>query len=252
MAFDRARSVGRTRDVRARVDASEPHARLVLRATGVPEAHGRGGRAVVRAHAHGPVLEHQALFVGRTRAVAFTRAPALAVPVAPAVWAAITVGQALAGRGRARQLARVADREPVPARAPGAVIAHSARLGRFAGQPVARVTARAVGAARPGRRAVGVRGARRRDGGGGGGGGAVVAGPLHAGPGVRRTAQLRVARVTVRARAPGPVQRRPAERVKAARTPHATRVDATSADARLFVCTLTVVGALDRCTRDAS
>lgn len=251
MALDRARSVGRTRDVRAGVDASEPHARLVLRATGVPETHGRGGRAVVRAHAHGSVFERQALFVGRTRAVAVARAPALAVPVAPAVRAAIAVGQALACRGRARQLARVADREPVPARAPGAVIAHSARFGRFAGQPVARVTARAVCAASPGRRTVGVRGARRR-GRGGGGGGAVVAGPLHACPGIRRTAQVWVARVTVRARALGPVQRRPAERIKAARTPHATRVDATSADARLFVCTLTVVGALDRCTRDAS
>lgn len=247
MALDPARSVGRTRNVSAGVNASEAHARLVLRATGVPETHRRGGRAVVRTHAHGPVVERQALFVGWARAVTVARVSALAVPSTPVMRAAIAVGQAFAFSRRARQFARVADRESVPARAPDAMIAYGALLGRFAGQPVARITARTVRAAGPSRRTVVVCGALRRD-----GACAVVAGPLHTGPGVRRTAQLWVARVTVRTCTLCPVKRRPAERIKAARTSHATRVDTTSADARLFICTLTVVGALNRCRRDAS
>lgn len=202
-----ARGVRGTRDVRARVDARKVDARLVLRATGVPEAHGRGWRTVVGAHAHGPVIEHQAPLVGRARAarrapVARTQASALSG--APEMRSAIGVGPALALGGRARQLAQLADGETELARAPRPVVAHHAGPGRFARQPVARVPTRAVhGAARPGRRAVRVRGAPgRRD--------RTVAGALHAAARVRRASHRGVARVTVRARALGPVQHRPA------------------------------------------
>jgi len=105
VGLDGARDVLGARDVRARVYATEVDARLVLRATGVPETHERGGRAAVGAHAHGPVVEHQALLVRGTRARAATgvaRAPALAVARAPQVRRAVTVGPALAFRRRAR------------------------------------------------------------------------------------------------------------------------------------------------------
>lgn len=238
----------RARDVRARVDAREVDARLVLRAPGVPEAHERGGRTVVRAHAHGPVVQRQALFVRRARTTvtaAVARTAALARGGAPQVRRAVRVRATLAFGGRARQFTQLAEREPVLARATGPVVADRARLGRLARQPVARVAARAVGRARQRRRAVRVRRARgrgcrrrwrgdRRRGAG-----------AHAGGRVGRAAHRRVARVAVGARALGPVQRRPAQRVQATRVTHATHVDATSVDARLFVCTLTVVGAFD-------
>lgn len=231
--------VGRARDVRAGVNATKVDARPILRAAGVPEAHGRGGRTAVRAYAHGPVVEHQALAVGRAWATAIARAPALTVARAPQVRSAVAVGPALARRRRASELALLADGEPVLARAPSPVVADRARPRRFARQPVARVPARAVRGARPGRRAVGVGRAPGR-------GHVVVPGP-HARPRFRCTAHGRVAGVTVRARALRPVQHRPAQRVQATSAAHATRVHATSADACLFVRTLTVVGTFDRC-----
>lgn len=106
--FHAARGVRGTRDVRARVDARKVYARLVLRATGVPEAHGRGRRAVVGAHAHGPVVEHHTPLVGRARAhagiVAVAWAPTQAVARTSEVRRAVGVGPALAHGGRARQL----------------------------------------------------------------------------------------------------------------------------------------------------
>lgn len=246
MALGGARRVARgARDVRARVDAREVDARLVRRAPGVPEAHERGGRTVVRAHAHGPVVERQALFVGRARAaavaVAVARTAAPARGGAPQVRRAVRVRATLALGGRARQLAQLAEREPVLARAPRPVVADRARLGRLARQPVARVAARAVRRARQRRRTVRVRRARGR----GGRGDRRRGGGAHAARRVGHAPYGRVARVAVRARALGPVQRRPAQRVQATRVTHATHVDATSVDARLFVCTLTVVGAFD-------
>lgn len=85
MALYATGRVGRTRDVRAGVNATEVDAGSVLRAAGVPEAHGRGGRTAVRAHANGPMVERQALAVGRARTTAVARAPALAVARAPHV-----------------------------------------------------------------------------------------------------------------------------------------------------------------------
>lgn len=249
MGLDGTRGVARARGVRARVDAREVHARLVPRTTGVPEAHGRDGGAVVRAHAHGPVVERQTLFVRGTRvaADAFARAATLAVAGTPQVRGTIAVRRALAFRRRARQLAQLGDGEPVFTRATCPVSARHARLGRFAGERVARVPARAVGGARQGRRTVSVPGAlgRGRPSGRPAGTAHVVLGARAHAAQVRRAARRarRVAHVTVRARALSPVQHRPAQRVQAARVTHATRVDATSADARLFVCTLTVVDA---------
>lgn len=247
VGLDAARRVGRARDVRAGVDATEVHARLVLRAPGVPETHRRGGRAAVGAHAHGPVVERQALLAGGTRAVVVARATALASGNrAPQVRRAVSVGPALAVRRRARELAQLGDGEPVLAPATRPVTAHHARLGRLARESVARVPACAVGRARPGRRAVLVPVAPSD--------GHVVAGPLRASahPGASAAARIwraphgGIARVTIRARALRPVQHRPAERVQAASVSDATRVHATSRDAGLFVCTLTVVGAFDR------
>lgn len=133
------------------------------------------------------------------------------------------------------------------ARASGPVVAHRARFRRRALQAVARVSARAVRRARPGGRTVRVPVALGR--------GHVVAGPMGAAAAaaarVGRAPGGRVAGVTVGARALRPVQYRPAKRVQATSIFHATRVDATSVDARLFVCTLTVVDAFDR-WRDAS
>lgn len=154
MCLDGARGAGRARVVGARVDATEVDARLVVRATGVPQAHCRGRRAAVRARAHGPVVERQARFAGGARAAAVARAPALAAACAPQVLGAIVVRPALAVRRRARQLAEFGDGQPVLARAPGPVRAHRARPGRLAPKPVARVPARAVRRARQRRRAV--------------------------------------------------------------------------------------------------
>lgn len=156
MCLDGARGAGRARDVGARVDATEVDARLVVRATGVPQAHGRGRRAAVRARAHGPVVERQARLAGGARAAAVARAPALAAARAPQVRGAVAVRPALAVRRRARQLAGLGHGQPVLARAPGPVRAHRARPGRVAPQAVARVPARAVRRARQRRRAVGV------------------------------------------------------------------------------------------------
>lgn len=105
VGLDGTRGVARARRVRARVDAREVHARLVRRTAGVPEAHGRDRGAIVGAHAHGPVVERQALFVRRTRVAAggaIARAAALAVAGAPQVRGTIIVCRALAFRRRAR------------------------------------------------------------------------------------------------------------------------------------------------------
>jgi len=109
----------------------------VLRATGVPEAHGRGWRTVVGAHAHGPVVEYQAPFVGRTRTARTTgttvaRALAPALSRAPEVRRAVGIGPTLALGGRARQLAQLADGETVLASTPGPMVADHAGSGQFA------------------------------------------------------------------------------------------------------------------------
>lgn len=205
MALYTTGRVGRTRDVRAGVDATKVDARPILRAAGVPEAHGRGGRTAVRAHAHGPMVEHQALAVGRAWATAIARALALTVARAPQVRSAVAVRPALACCRSASKLTLLADSKPVLARAPGPVVADRARPGWFASQSVARVPARAVRGARPGRRTVGVGRAPGR-------GHVIIPGP-HARPRFQRTAHGRIASVTVRARALRPVQHRPAQRV---------------------------------------
>jgi len=109
----------------------------VLGATGVPEAHGRGWRAVVGAHAHGPVVEYQAPLVGRTRSArttdaAVARALAPALSRASEVRSAVGVGPTLALGGRARQLPELADGETVLASAPRPVVSDHAGSGRFA------------------------------------------------------------------------------------------------------------------------
>lgn len=132
MALHAARRASRARDVRAGVDATVADASTVLRATGVPEAHERGGRTAVRAHAHGSVVKRQALAVSWARATAVARAPALAMARAPQMRCTVTVHPALTLGGCARQLAQFADGEPVPARAPGPVVPYRARLGWLA------------------------------------------------------------------------------------------------------------------------